>query len=203
MPPLARSNYAAALRSMGTTLALIETAEGGSIGRAAMLLAVAGDERPVSALFATFRSFLVRFSCLGCFGAEALGLSAPRDRSRFLPTLTATIPLAQALTTLAGLAASNRDNFDSSVSISCRRSVTFARIAASTSRLRPFSLETVIVFKDMESSPRQQASPIADSRRFENPSLSFFLFVASSASNPRSALSELCVPFSSLPHASS
>jgi hypothetical protein len=55
-----------------------------------MLLAVAGDERPVSALFATFRSFLVRFSCLDCFGAEALGLSAPRDRSSFLPTLTAT-----------------------------------------------------------------------------------------------------------------
>jgi hypothetical protein len=68
MPPLARSNYATALRSTGITLALIETAEGGSIGRASMLLAVAGDEKPVSALFATFRSFLVRFSCLGCLG---------------------------------------------------------------------------------------------------------------------------------------
>jgi hypothetical protein len=50
----ARSNYAAALISTGATLAMIEAAEGDSIGRASILLAVAGVERPTPALFAAF-----------------------------------------------------------------------------------------------------------------------------------------------------
>jgi hypothetical protein len=104
----ARSNYAAAPTSTETTSAVIGAAEGNPIGKASILLAVAGDER--SALFAALRSslaLLVRLVRLGCFGVKALGLSAPRDQSSFLPALTAPIPLAQTLTTLAGLAASN------------------------------------------------------------------------------------------------
>jgi hypothetical protein len=109
--------------------------EGGSKRRASMLLTVAGDERPVSALFAAFRSlltFLVRFSCLSCFDVKALGLSAPRDPSSLLPTLTATIPLARALTTLAGLMASPLRRSTTSRLNSCGRSM-----SAPASRHRP------------------------------------------------------------------
>jgi hypothetical protein len=97
-------NYAAALISTGAS---IEATEGGLTGRASILLAVAGNERPLSALLAAcpgLLAFLVRFNCLGCFGAP----SAPEDSSSFLPPLTATTTLARVPTIFAGLPVSGR-----------------------------------------------------------------------------------------------
>src|ERR1700693_2593504 len=94
-----------------------------TIGRGSLYLAVARVESPVSALFLAFRVFLV---FVRCFGAEGLGLFIVMGSFSFLPTLRATIPLVLAPTALAPLPLSSRDSFDSSDSISCRRSVTFA-----------------------------------------------------------------------------
>ena len=111
-------NYAAALRSAGMTLASIEATEEVSIGSGSIWSVPASVEITLCAVFRVLLAFLGFF---GCFGVEALG---------FLPTLTATIPLAPALTTLAR-PPSSRDSAKSSDSISCRRSAATS-IAVST-----------------------------------------------------------------------
>jgi hypothetical protein len=100
----ARSDYAATLRSAATTLASIKATGRVSIGSGSIWSAMASVEKPVSALFAALRVFLAFLVFLGWFRVEAFG---------FLPTLTATIPLAAALTTLPRPPPSSRDSLDS------------------------------------------------------------------------------------------
>jgi hypothetical protein len=125
------SDYAAALTSVGMTFAGIETTGGDSIGtgstgrdtmgRGSLYLAGATVKSSVFALFVAFRVFLVFV-----FGAEDLGLFMGRGWFNLLPTLRAVTPLVPAVTILAPLPPSSPSSFNSSDSISCRRSFTFA-----------------------------------------------------------------------------
>ena len=100
---------AAALRSAGMKLASIEATGGVSIGRGSRWSAAARIETLAGALFAAFRVLLAFLVFFGCFGVEALGLSAMRGSSSFLAALRegpglrylkATTPLAPTLTRL-------------------------------------------------------------------------------------------------------